>query len=88
MKKEANKILFWPVCSEFFFKINIATTEVHLLPYSLMENNVSGIVYLVGAGPGDPELLTLKAQRLISECDALVHDALVPREVVDSVSGQ
>tara|TARA_Y100001970_G_scaffold294351_1_gene451270 strand:+ start:12675 stop:13454 length:780 start_codon:yes stop_codon:yes gene_type:complete len=51
-----------------------------------MENNVSGIVYLVGAGPGDPELLTLKAQRLISECDALVHDALVPREVVDSVS--
>jgi uroporphyrin-III C-methyltransferase len=41
-----------------------------------------GKVYLVGAGPGDPELLTVKAARLLSTADIVLHDSLVSREVL------
>jgi uroporphyrin-III C-methyltransferase / precorrin-2 dehydrogenase / sirohydrochlorin ferrochelatase len=42
-----------------------------------------GCVLLVGAGPGDPELLTLKAVRALQSADVILHDDLVSQEVLD-----
>ncbi len=49
------------------------------------EKKKIGIVYLAGAGPGDPELVTKKTYRLLRECDAVVYDNLVPDELVVSL---
>jgi len=42
-----------------------------------------GKVYLIGAGPGDPELLTVKAARVLASADIILHDALVTPEILE-----
>lgn len=44
---------------------------------------MSGIISIVGAGPGDPELLTVKALNCIQRADYLLHDALVSEEILN-----
>jgi uroporphyrin-III C-methyltransferase / precorrin-2 dehydrogenase / sirohydrochlorin ferrochelatase len=80
---------FW---QQFFFgaprdafiagdELNFHTT-VHDAVTDALSGN-TGRVSLVGAGPGDPELLTLKAQRKLMEADVIIYDRLVSSEVLE-----
>ncbi|MBA4410208.1 MAG: uroporphyrinogen-III C-methyltransferase [Odoribacter sp.] len=44
---------------------------------------MSSLISIVGAGPGDPELLTIKALKRIQEADCILHDALVSKEILN-----
>jgi uroporphyrin-III C-methyltransferase/precorrin-2 dehydrogenase/sirohydrochlorin ferrochelatase len=89
---EASRRRLW---QDFFEQIladaSASVDEIHLSERLLATaNNVrhsrkpaAGMVYLVGAGPGDPDLLTIRALRLMQQADVIMYDHLVSAEVLE-----
>lgn len=49
----------------------------------MSEMDQLGTVYLIGSGPGDPELLTVKAKRLLETADIVLHDNRPAPEIIE-----
>lgn len=82
---------FW---SDYYFKVGPQTYDTEgenglrgsletLLEDHLVKRDAPGRVTFVGAGPGDPELLTLKARKALHEADVVIHDRLVTPEILE-----
>lgn len=90
IQNPAQRRIFWervlqgPI-AELVFSGRITQAEKLLRDTVLHEQNQQkrGEVYLIGAGPGDPDLLTFKALRLMQQADVIVYDRLVSSEIVD-----
>ncbi|BCG64949.1 MAG: uroporphyrin-III C-methyltransferase/precorrin-2 dehydrogenase/sirohydrochlorin ferrochelatase [Methyloprofundus sp.] len=87
----AQRRIFWEKVlqgsiAELFFSGKEAEAETQL--QAAIQNTAktidnTGEVYLVGAGPGDPDLLTFRALRLMQQADVVVYDRLVSEEILD-----
>src|SRR5205809_2147907 len=67
-------------------KITHETTTNNVFPPII--NNQRGRVYLVGAGPGDPELITLKGLRCLRMADVVVYDRLIRPSLLDEARSE
>lgn len=78
------RVLQGPI-AELVFSGRITQAEKLLRDSVLQEHTQQklGEVYLIGAGPGDPDLLTFKALRLMQQADVIVYDRLVAPEIVE-----
>ena len=88
---ENKRRYFWesvvqgPIAEMMFAGKEEAAREAMHIAVDKGENAMSsqGEVYLVGAGPGDPDLLTFRALRLLQQADVIVYDRLVSEQILD-----
>lgn len=86
---ESQRRLFWErtvegAVSELVLAGNASRArELLLQQLQDSDSRLLGEVYLIGAGPGDPDLMTFKAMRLLQSADVVLYDRLVAAEIVD-----
>lgn len=92
---EKDRRRFWekvtqgPIAEQFFSGRNIeAEDSLQAMIDSVKTNNTNnrnevGEVWLIGAGPGDPDLLTFRALRLMQQADVVLHDRLVSKDILN-----
>ncbi len=90
IKEPAQRRIFWENCFQGPIAELVFTGREQEAEQQLQKNlneqdaaNHQGEVYLVGAGPGAPDLLTFRALRLMQQADVVVYDRLVSPEIID-----
>jgi len=83
-RDEARKLLLHQLAQrEVCGAATCPSRKMALAPIRDSKEDLEKRVYLVGAGPGDPDLLTVRAMRLIQAADVILHDDLVPQPILD-----
>lgn len=85
---ENDRRLFWerffggPVAAQVLAGDEVRAHEAMMALINRPQEEKTGVVHIVGAGPGDPDLLTVKALRLLQHADVILYDRLVSDEIL------